>query len=224
MTTTTLRARTAAGWRSTTGDAALVARRRSRQDAGLLALAAVVLAVTVLIALAVPRIVLRTADAGVQGAVRDAGPAADVVAVLGSGHRAWAAASAPTGGPTRVDNAATLVANAATSMATSLPEPVQAATGPVVTAVRSAPLTARLGDDLLATRLVHLGTPTTTEPVVRWVDRGRAAHVPRAPGRLDGPAPRRGRGVGRRRGPARPRRRAAPAARPGRPAATPWPS
>ena len=98
MTMTTLRARAATGWRSTTGDAVLVARRRSRQDAGLLALAAVVLAVTVLIALAVPRIVLRTADAGVQGAVRDAGPAADVVAVLGRAPGVGGG-RAPTGSP-----------------------------------------------------------------------------------------------------------------------------
>ncbi|WP_456787888.1 FtsX-like permease family protein [Cellulomonas sp. P5_C5] len=168
MTMTTLRARTATGWRTTTGDAGLVARRRSRQDAGLLALAAVVLAVTVLIALAVPRIVLRTADSGVQGAVRDAGPAADVVALLSRPPGVGGGVGAD-GRPIRPDNAATLVANAANAMATSLPEPVQAATGPVVSAVRTSPLTARLDDDLLATRIVQLGTPTTTEPVVRWV-------------------------------------------------------
>lgn len=166
MTTTTLRTRTATGWRSTTGDAVLVARRRSRQDAGLLLLAAVVLAVTVLIALAVPRIVLRTADAGVQGAVRDAGPAADVVAVLGGPGVGSVDAA---GRPARIDNASTLVANAARDMATSLPEPVQAVTAPVVTSVQGAPLTARLGDDLVGTRIVHLGTPTTDDPVVRWV-------------------------------------------------------
>lgn len=166
MTMTTLRTRTASGWRSTTGDAVLVARRRSSQDAGLLVLAAVVLAVTVLIALAVPRIVLRTADAGVQGAVEDAGPAADLVAVLGGPGVASVDA---TGRPERVDNAATLVGNAARDMATSLPEPVQAVTGPVVTSVQSASLTARLGDELIGTRIVHLGTPTTRDPVVRWV-------------------------------------------------------
>lgn len=166
MTMTTLRTRTASGWRSTTGDAVLVARRRSRQDAGLLVLAAVVLAVTVLIALAVPRIVLRTADAGVQGAVEDAGPAADLVAVLGGPGVGSVDA---TGRPERVDNAATLVGNAARDMATSLPEPVQAVTGPVVTSVQSASLTARLGDELIGTRIVHLGTPTTRDPVVRWV-------------------------------------------------------
>lgn len=167
MTITELRARTTVGWRSTTGDAVLVARRRSRQDAGLLALAAVVLAVTVLIALAVPRIVLRTADAGVQGAVRDAGPAADVVIVLGSGPGVGTFTA--TGQPARVENASTLVANSATTTRSSLPESVQAVVGPVVTAVQSSPLTARLGDDLVSTRLLHLGTPTTSDPVVRWV-------------------------------------------------------
>lgn len=167
MTTTTVRTRAALGWRSTTGHAFLVARRRSRQDAGLLVLAAVVLAVTVLIALAVPRIVLRSADAGVQGAVRDAGPAADVVATYGSGFGMDAVDA--TGKRVRETGSAALVANAATAMRTSLPEPVQAVTGPPVTAVQSSPLTARLGDDLLATRLLHVGTPTTTEPVVRWV-------------------------------------------------------
>ena len=213
MTSTTLRARTAAGWRSTTADAVLVARRRSRQDAGLLVLAAVVLAVTVLIALAVPRIVLRTADAGVQRAVRDAGPAADVVAVLGSGPGLGSVDS--TGRPARIDNAATLVANAATGMATSLPEPVQAVTGPVVTAVQSAPLTARLADDLVATRIVHLGTPTTPDPVVRWVTGVEPRMTPEHPVGLAGPAPGRGRDVGRGRGPARDhRRRTAAAQRP----------
>lgn len=167
MTTTTLRTRTATGWRATTGGAVLVARRRSRQDAGLLTLAAVVLAVTVLIALAVPRTVLRTADAGVQGAVRDAGAAADVVATLGNVPGVGSVDAF--GRPDRVDNAATLIANAATDMTISLPEPIQAVTAPVVTAVQGAPLTARLGDELLGTRIVHLGTPTTDVPVVRWV-------------------------------------------------------
>ncbi|KQY42994.1 FtsX-like permease family protein [Cellulomonas sp. Root137] len=167
MTSTTLRARTAVGWHATTAGAGLVARRRSRQDAGLLVLAAVVLAVTVLIALAVPRIVLRTADAGVQQAVRDAGPAADVVTVLGSGPGLASVDS--TGRPARIDNASTLVANAATSMRKSLPEPVQVVTGPVVTAVQSSPLTARLADGFVATRIVHLGTPATPDPVVRWI-------------------------------------------------------
>ena len=167
MTTTTIRARAATTWRSTSGDAVLVARRRSRQDAGLLALAAVVLAVTVLIALAVPRVVLRTADAGVQGAVQDAGTAADVVTVFGRGPGLGGVKA--NGQPARVDNAATLAANAATVMQQSLPASVQAVTGPVVTAVQSGQLGARLADDLVTTRFVHLGTPTTTEPVVRWV-------------------------------------------------------
>ena len=85
MSTTTLRTRTTTGWRATTGDAVLVARRRSVQDAGLLTLAAVVLAVTVLIALAVPRVALRMADDGVQQSIRDAGSSADVVANLPGG-------------------------------------------------------------------------------------------------------------------------------------------
>ncbi|WP_421732586.1 FtsX-like permease family protein [Cellulomonas sp.] len=167
MTTTTQRARTGEAWRSTTADAVLVARRRSRQDAGLLVLAAVVLAVTVLIALAVPRIVLRTADTGVQGAVREAGTTADVVATLGSGPGFGTVGT--DGRPDRVDNAATLVANAATTMRTSLPESVQAVTGPVVTAVQSGALTAQVRDGVVSTRLLHLGTPTTTDPIVRWV-------------------------------------------------------
>ena len=167
MTVTTLRARGAVGWRATTGDAVLVARRRSRQDAGLLVLAAVVLAVTVLIALAVPRIVLRTADSGVQNAVRDSGPAADLVASLGGGPGVGGVDA--NGRPARVDNAATLIENAATTMETSLPGPVQSVTGPVVTMVLSAPLTARHGESLVASRIVHLGSPSTDEPIVRWV-------------------------------------------------------
>ena len=210
MTTTTIRARAATTWRSTSGDAVLVARRRSRQDAGLLALAAVVLAVTVLIALAVPRVVLRTADAGVQGAVRDAGTAADVVTVFGRGPGLGGVKA--NGQPARVDNAATLAANAATVMQQSLPASVQAVTGPVVTAVQSGQLGARLADDLVTTRFVHLGTPTTTEPVVRWVSGIEPRMSPEYQVRLAGPAPRRGRGVGRCRGPARPRRRTATAA------------
>ena len=82
MTSVTVRERTATRWRATTGGAVLVARRRSAQDAGLLTLAAVVLAVTVLIALAVPRVVLEMADDGVRESVRAAGSAADVIALV----------------------------------------------------------------------------------------------------------------------------------------------
>ncbi len=166
MSATTVRPAGTSAWRATTGHALLVARRRSRQDAGLLALAAVVLAVTVLIALAVPRIVLRMADDGVQEAVREAGAPADVVTVLGGGPGASGVGA--DGRRTRVDNAATLVANAATDMRLSLPDPVRAVTGPAVTAVQGPAIIARSGDDLLASRLVHVGT-AADEDVVTWV-------------------------------------------------------
>ncbi|GEK21256.1 FtsX-like permease family protein [Cellulomonas xylanilytica] len=164
------RSRTTSRWRATTGDAVLVARRRSVQDAGLLTLAAVVLAVTVLIALAVPSVVLQMADEGVRRSVLDAGPSADVVAVLGGAPGGRSIGM--DGRPVRVENASVLVSNAARDMRISLPPELQAVTGPPVTAVQSPPLTARIDDeDVLATRLLHVATTTGREdPVVRWVD------------------------------------------------------
>jgi putative ABC transport system permease protein len=146
--------------RAATAQGVLVARRRSRQDAGLLALSALLLAVTVLLALVVPRVVLRMADEGVQQAVTDAGSTADVVATVGT------ALGTAEG---RQDNAATLVANAATTMADSLPPAVRDVTGDPVTAVQGPPQTINLPAGLVATRLVHVGYGTPS-PVVRWVE------------------------------------------------------
>ncbi|MEZ0449311.1 hypothetical protein, partial [Cellulomonas sp. ICMP 17802] len=158
--------RAGAGWRATTAHGVLVARRRSRQDAGLLALSALLLAVTVLLALVVPRVVLRMADQGAQQAVRDAGPTADVVATIGS------ALGTAEG---RQDNAATLVANGATGMAAALPPTLGAVTGAPVTAVQSPSATITTTAGLVATRLVHVGygaplrAGAAAPETVRWV-------------------------------------------------------
>lgn len=65
--------------RATTGEAALVARRRARRDAGLLTATAVLLLLTLVVALALPRIASSTADVAVRDAVRAAGAEADLV-------------------------------------------------------------------------------------------------------------------------------------------------
>jgi len=67
------------GLRATTGDALLVPRRRAGADAGLLALSAALLAVTVALALLAPRVLLRSADDAVHEAVATAGRDADIV-------------------------------------------------------------------------------------------------------------------------------------------------
>ena len=161
-----LTVRAGSGWRAATADGVLVARRRSRQDAGLLTLTALLLAVTVLLALVIPRITLRMADEGVQQAVRDAGSSADVVATIG------AALGTADG---RQDDAATLVANAATTMAASLPPAVQEVTGAPLTAVQSPAGTITTPAGTLATRLVHVGhgapqhVGESSPDLVRWV-------------------------------------------------------
>lgn len=164
MSVTTTRA--AVGWRAATADGVLVARRRSRQDAGLLTLSALLLAVTVLLSLVVPRVVLRMADEGVQQSVTDAGRTADVVATIGV---------ALGNADGRQDDAAILVANAAAGMADLLPLPVRDVTDAPVTAVESPSATIDTSAGLVATRLVHVayGAPEhageDTTPTVRWV-------------------------------------------------------
>ncbi|MET0789649.1 MAG: FtsX-like permease family protein [Cellulomonas sp.] len=161
-----LSVRTATGWRAATAHGVLVARRRSGQDAGLLTLSALLLAVTVLLALVVPRVVLRMADEGVQQAVTDAGPSADVVATI---------ATALGSADGRQDDAATLVANAAAGMEDLLPAAVGDITDAPVTAVQSPSATIDTPAGLVATRLVHVasGAPQRVgDPapeVVRWV-------------------------------------------------------
>ncbi|TGY77520.1 hypothetical protein, partial [Cellulomonas shaoxiangyii] len=73
MTTLHTRARAA------TGDALLVTRRRAAQDAALLAGTAVLLLGTLLLTLALPRLMERSADEAVRRTLSDAGTAADVV-------------------------------------------------------------------------------------------------------------------------------------------------
>ncbi|MBO3086492.1 FtsX-like permease family protein [Cellulomonas fengjieae] len=185
MSAPTLRRPPRVGWRAATGDAVLVARRRGAQDAGLLTLAAVVLAVAVLIALAVPRLVQEMADEGVRQSIVDAGPGADVVAVLPRGP---GSSSARLADPVRVDDAAVLAANAARDMGTVLPPEVQAVTAPAVYSVRSQDVSATIrpgdgGDTIvLGTRLVHVGTTwRTDDPVVRWVAGAEPAPTASAP-------------------------------------------
>lgn len=67
--------------RATTADAYLVTRRRAAQDRALLVGSAVLLLGTLVLALALPRLVERAGELGVRGAIENAGTASDVVAV-----------------------------------------------------------------------------------------------------------------------------------------------
>ncbi|GIG19616.1 hypothetical protein Cch01nite_03400 [Cellulomonas chitinilytica] len=160
------------GWsvRATGAAAFLVARRRARQDAGLLALAAALLAVTVLLSLVVPRLTSDAADDGVRDAVSHAGPDADLSAELGA---------APRSADGRDEDAAQLEANAAADMWHALPAPLHAVTTEPVTATATRTTPTAIGAADYGTRLVHVGTTRTGDGagLVTWV----AGTAPGAP-------------------------------------------
>ena len=107
----------------------------------------------------------------------------------------------------RVDDAATLVANAATTMRESLPAAVQAVTGPVVTAVERAAHGAARPTTCSRPASCTSARPTTTEPIVRWVTGIEPRMSPDHRETRPGPAPGRGRRPGDRRRRLRPRDR-----------------
>lgn len=203
MTTTTTRPGTPAttpteerrggALRSATALAPLVSRRRSRDDAGLLALAAVLLAVTVLLSVALPRLQARTADATVRGVVAEAGTDADVAIRLANRDEI---------GPREPDpDEATLVANLASEVWDATPRTIRAVTSPPVTGVETITRTARVAGAGQVMRLVHVGSREVGAPIVRWVQGtapGAAVWAPTpedtgstGPAIIDRPAPER---------------------------------
>jgi putative ABC transport system permease protein len=169
---TLMSVRTAA--RATGGDAVLVARRRARQDAGLLVLTGALLAVTVLLSLAVPRLVSKVADEGVQEAVALEAPEVDLTADPG-----------PRGRIADGDDVAQLDANAAAAMRDTLPAVLRDLTRPAVTSVATRPAPMELGDAAYGLRLVHVGTAASGDrDLVTWLDGAAPAGQPEGDARV----------------------------------------
>ncbi|QHT54838.1 hypothetical protein GXP71_01140 [Cellulomonas sp. H30R-01] len=172
MTTTTTRPGTPAAapapeqrggaLRAATALAPLVSRRRSRDDAGLLTLAAVLLAVTVLLSVALPRLQARTADATVRGVVAEAGADADVAIRLPNRDDIGAREPDP--------DEATLLANSASVVWGETPRTIRAVTAAPVTGVETITRTARVAGVGQVMRLVHVGSNEVGAPLVRWVE------------------------------------------------------
>jgi len=162
--------------RSTVAGSWLVVRRRSRADAGLLAMSAVVLAVTVALALIVPRVVAAAADDAVQGAVAQAGTSADLVVRLGSSRPAGFGATV------RDPNVAAELRTSASDLHDALPEPLRAMVGPGTTSMSSPVVRGRIGDVALTARLAYVGTadPADQDALVTWVDGKAPAAAPEA--------------------------------------------
>ncbi len=162
------------GWRAATAMAPLVTRRRARDDAGLLALTATLLAWTVLLSAGLPRLEARAADEAVRRIVAEAGVAADVVVTLPT--------RAMIPDPQRDPDQPALIANAAGQMASRLPTAVRAATRAPVTAVHTAPGVVRIDGDGQLVRLAHLGSADLgADPLVRWVDGAAPGVAPAVP-------------------------------------------
>lgn len=151
--------------RATTSDALLVARRRARQDAALLVGTAVLLLGTLLLALALPRLVERTADAAVRDTIRAAGTDADV---LGFPY-----ITPGTIDPDHVGEAVSTARWLTTQIDTGIGEPVAS--------VRTSTFVARTSAGAFLTRLVTVVVPDrpATQEAVRWV--AGTAPVPAPP-------------------------------------------
>ncbi|MFC8191755.1 FtsX-like permease family protein [Cellulomonas sp. NPDC057328] len=162
--------------RATTSDALLVARRRARQDAALLVGTAVLLLGTLLLALALPRLVERTADAAVRDTLRAAGTDADVIGFPYVTPGAF--------DPDYVEEAVATARWLTTEFDAGLGEPVAS--------VRTPTFVARTPAGAFLTRLVTVvvpDRPATQEPV-RWVAGTAPAPVPPGGELPDGtPAP-----------------------------------
>lgn len=167
--------------RATVALAPLVARRRARDDAGLLVLAALLLTGTVLLSVALPRLQARTADEVVRQVTADAGTRADVLIRL------------PGGNPVpdeRDEDAAVIVANLARELYARVPDVVRDATNEPVTAVQSVPGLAKIEGTPLLVRMVHLGGTDADAPdLVRWVEGEEPGAAPFTPVRDDVDAP-----------------------------------
>ncbi|GEL94909.1 FtsX-like permease family protein [Cellulomonas composti] len=158
--------------RAATAGALLVARRRARADAGLLALGATVLAVSVALSVVIPRTVARTADDAVQQGVAAIGTSADLVARIGT-NTAPGFESSDVG--SRNPNDAAELRRTVSKVHDALPPELAAVVGPGTATVATNVVNAIAGTTPIATRLVYVGVPDEgrQDGLVEWVD-GRA--------------------------------------------------
>ncbi|GIG40426.1 FtsX-like permease family protein [Cellulomonas phragmiteti] len=166
---------TATRARAATADALLVTGRRARQDRGLLVGSALLLLATLLLTLAVPRLVERTADLAVRETITAAGADAELVAV---------SQPDPVTGTVRAPDDAGY--SAAGWLAQEFGDTVET---PVV-ALTSAHATMRTPVGAFALNLVHVGMPRAPGPIVRWVAGTEPGAVPESQqhrGNGDGP-------------------------------------
>ncbi|ADG73864.1 protein of unknown function DUF214 [Cellulomonas flavigena DSM 20109] len=149
--------------RATTAHALLVTQRRAGQDRSLLVGTALLLLVTLVLTLGVPRLVERTADEAVQETVRAAGRDADLVAV-------------PVANPDRMGplDPELEAYGAAGFLGQELGDVIEM---PVATVV-GAPATVRTPAGAFSLDLVHVGRLRDTEPAVRWVAGTEPTAVP----------------------------------------------
>ena len=178
-----LRATVGTGTRAATADAVLVTRRRAAADLGLLSLSAALLAVTVALALLVPRIELRSADHAVHETVRSAGLGADVV-VQTDGQTSHSADRDP--------NVASELLAQTDEVGQNLPPDLRSVLGaPVTTFVtNSTRAGGKLADGtthVIGTRIAYVATASGA-PLVRWVE-GIAPAAQRQPADEDAAGP-----------------------------------
>ncbi|MCC2334408.1 FtsX-like permease family protein [Cellulomonas wangsupingiae] len=150
---------------ATTGDALLVTRRRAAQDRGLLVGTAVLLLATLVLTLAVPRLVERTADLAVRETIQAAGRDADLVTHPVMDPLTLEPPDPRDGGY-----------EAATWLESALGADTHEPVAQVVAAVGV--LSTPVGE--FGASLVHVGTPGQDEPVVRWVAGTPPVPVPAA--------------------------------------------
>jgi putative ABC transport system permease protein len=156
--------------RATTAGALLVPRRRARADAGLLALSAVLLAVTVALALLAPRVLLRSADDAVHEVVAAAGHDADFVVEPGqaAGDDSGTGSTDSTDDADELQNDADVIGQ---NFRTALGDVLEPAVSSI--AGTSALATATDAEDdahSISTRLAYVTDGTSTTPPVRWVE------------------------------------------------------
>ncbi|UZN04362.1 FtsX-like permease family protein [Cellulomonas sp. S1-8] len=158
---------TATRVRATTADALLVTRRRAAQDTGLLVGSALLLLATLVLTLAVPRLVERTADVAVRETIRVAGTDADLVAVT--------LPDPVLGG--QVPQPQSEAYGAAQWLDTEFGDAV----GEPVVTLASVHTTVRSPVGAFAVNLVHVATlQQEQEPALRWVAGTAPGPVPQA--------------------------------------------
>jgi len=173
--------RAGSAWRATFADGPLVARRRAVADRALILTSAVLVAVVVLLALAVPHVLTASSDAAVRHAVTTAGERATVTVTVGQ-------ASGLVEPSTRDGRTARKLANASAALHQQMPEQLRSVlVSPPTTIVASARAPMLVPNGRVYARLVHLGEGP--DAAVRWVDGAAPAASPTPPqpemGRLD---------------------------------------